>query len=446
MNNFTKEIKLAPEWEKKYFYSRIFVYVLFLAAVFSLAYVLIFPSAPFVFSFRNPDSSKNTIVNPRDSREESIKNGKIGAGEKFLFNANLDGNYSKVKIVFSLENNSGKPASGAFSVRKSFRSFFYPIGKPMGFPDGSLVKNNNNFYIVSQNKLRMFSNLKVMNDLGFRPENFVAVSDEEIGFNEKGGAVDSKIYPDDSIFKIDGSYYQLEDRQLAEFVSVNAYLSKYNAAQAIEKDGSFLDNYQISQNQIGFSDGTFISFGNGVFVVSGNKIYPIDNSLTFTSMNFSWKDVLPASGEEVSIYQREKLFTLNNPQPNGIIFSNSDKTRYYIVENGTRRELSGTEILAAYSNNKTPIAADEKGLTTLDGCEIEKTKIPFLNQYQCEIDLAQFQNLPGDDYEFSAIFDPNIQLKNINATFETSANYGNLRYSISTIKNRVIANYVGQPQ
>lgn len=441
MINFSKEIKLDSKWQKIYYAAKTFLYLIFISGAVYIAYVFLFPSFPFNFFFRNPDSLKNTIVDPRNGGEKSLKSGKLTANQNFLFNANIDGDFSKVKIRFSLENDSPNFNAGTVALRKSFRSFLFPEGSPMGFPSGSLIKNNGNFYIVSNKKLRRFANQQIVADLGFNKDSFSEVSEDELNYNEKDEYINSAIYPDDSLFKINDRYYQLNSETLQEFVSEKAFSTKFNQNQAIEKDNNFLKNYPLSEDLIGFADGTLISSGISIFIVEGSKIYPVADPVTFESMNFSWDDVIAADGEEMSIYEKDKLFTLSKPHINRTIFTTNDQ-KYYIIDNKSKRELKGQDIIKAYLKN-SPIVVDEKSLNTSSMCKITGTS-GLLNSYSCEIDLKPFQKIRGNDFEFNADFDSDIRLKSVNVTFEKAANFSNLWLSLSNLKKRTTSNYVGE--
>lgn len=441
MLDFTKEIKLDSKWQKKYCIAKFLLYLFFIISALYLAYTLLFPSFPFDFFFRTPGSLKNTIVDPRNGQEKDIEKGNISANEKFLFNTNIDGNFSKVKIKFSLEDDSPAFSSGNITLRKSFRSFFYPTGEPIGVPSGSLIKDDRNFYIVSNKKIRRFSSEKIIDELGFNRDAFVGIAKDELNYNAKGEDINSAEYPDDSLFEIGGQYYWFNAGTLQKFVSGKAFLTRFEKNQAIKKDPDFLNNFSVSENLIGFADGTLISSGISIFLVEGKKIYPIADPITFESMKFSWDDVIAANGDEISIYEKQKLFTMNSPQLNGTIFASNDQ-KYYIIEDDFKRELKGQNIINAYLKN-TPIIVDEESLGTTSSCQIEKP-ISFLNSYSCEIDLASLQHIRGNDFEFSADFGSNVRLKNLNATFEKSANFDNLWLSLSNLKKRTVSNYGGE--
>ena len=92
-------------------------------------YLLLFPSANFIFSFKNPDSLKNTVADPRKENGELIRNGQISGDEKMIFDTNLVGDFSEAEVSFTLTGKSSTIEDGSVSVRKSFRSFFYPEGE-----------------------------------------------------------------------------------------------------------------------------------------------------------------------------------------------------------------------------------------------------------------------------------------------------------------------------
>ena len=72
-----EEIKLNLVWQKRYSDARIIVYSIFVLLLIYAAYLILFPSALFSFSFKTPDSSKNTVVDPRNEKGELIRNGQV---------------------------------------------------------------------------------------------------------------------------------------------------------------------------------------------------------------------------------------------------------------------------------------------------------------------------------------------------------------------------------
>lgn len=441
--DFTKNVKLEGKQLRLYRLARLLVFAAFIAGAIYYAYLLFFPSQSFDFSFRTTGATKNTIVNPRDSQGNLMNNGNLPKETNLLFDTALWGDFSKIKLSIVLEKQSLSPGFLKVSARKSFQAFFYPEGKPMGFKDGMLVKNNDSFYLISGGKARKFVSSDIARKLGFDPQAFREVSAEELKYNEAGENIANvSEYPDDSLFKIGEEYYRLKNGVLSQFVSEKAYLTNYDLNQAIEKESGFLNNYQVSEDFLGFSDGTLVSFDISAFIVSQGKLFPINNITTFESMGFNWQDLVPASGEEIGIYEKAKLFNIDQPHPNGIIFSDKETGKYYYIQDGQKREIKGSGIINAYLR-KSPVLAEQKGLETENRCELKRS-LGISKTYSCEIPIENARFLLGNDYQFKIESDSDIVIKEAGARFEKSITWENLKLALSDIKKRIIANYYGQ--
>lgn len=327
--NLSDSLKLGLIWEKRYKIARFFVYLIFAMGFIFAAYLVLFPSSNFSFSFLNPDSAKNTIVEPRNENGDLVKNGKVKKETNFIFDANPLGNFSEAEIEITLEKKSKKIEGGIISARKSFRSFFYPEGK------------------------------------------------------------------------------EIDDLENVSFAKL-------------------------------------LSTKESVYLVSGKKIWPIADAITFESMGWNWNDVAPSNSEEIGSYEKQKLFTLKSPHPDGTVFSDKETGKYYLVENGEKKPVKITADLISFTKTN-PIIAEEKGLKTISSCEM-KSSWKFLRKYKCLIPIREMQNLLGNDYEFRANFDQDVDIKNLKITFKKSFNFENFKSSLAMLKNRFKANYYGQDQ
>lgn len=317
---------INPAWQKRYKITKFFVYLVFVLCVFCAAYLILFPSANFVFSFKNPDSSKNTVVEPRNEQGELIRNGKT-EGRKLIFDTNPLGDFSEVEIDFTLDKSSDIK-NGEVSVRRSYRSFFYPEGEKIDVP---------------------------------------------------------------------------ENTDLPKLLSDN----------------------------------------NSVFIASQGKIWPIADAITFSSMGWDWNDVITSNSEEIGKDEKQKLFTIKNPHPDGTIFSDKDSGKYYIIENREKREIENIQNFLPYSKTN-PIIAENKGLDIKSSCKLQST-ISFSKKYKCIIPIQEMRNHIGNDFQFEANFENNAKIIQISATFKKSFNLENLKSSISILKSRILLNY-GQSQ
>lgn len=320
--------QLDPVWQKRYKIARFFVYFIFVLGIFWGMYLVLFPLANFVFSFKNPDSSKNTVVEPRNENGDLIRSGKVENPNKLVFDTNPLGDFSEVEIEFSLDSKSLEIENGEISVRRSFRSFFYPKGEGI-------------------------------------------------------------------------------------------------------------------ENSEGIDFPRLLSANNSVFIASQGKIWPIADAATFTSMGWDWNDVLTSNSEEIAKYEKQKLFTLKSPHPDGTIFSDKETGKYYFIENGKKRKIENEENFASVFK-MNPVIAQNKGLETKKQCQLEKS-FGFGRKYKCVISIEEMRKLVGNDFQFETNFGNSVKITEISVTFKKSFNMENLKSSITILKNRTKANY-GQAQ
>ncbi len=285
-----------------------------------------------------------------------------------------------------------------------------------------------------------------MKNLGFGPDNFEEVEEGEMKYNPAGDNItDSKNYPDAALIKIGDNYYKFQDNKLHAFISSNAYLSQYFPKQAIEKDEGFLNKYELAEEKLGFASGTLLSCGESAFIVSGSEILPIDSPITFESMGFNWDDVISVSSEEIGIYERGKLFTDKRSHPDGTIFAGEESGKYYLVQNGAKREIIGSHIIKSYLK-KNPVLVDEKGLDTKANCQFKENFNFFRKSYGCLVSINSLNKTAGNDYRFEASFSSNIQVEGLSLTFQKTVSLNNLKLSLIGIEQKIISRYYGQPR
>ena len=195
--DLTPQIILTKNQRRIYFCLRILLYILALAVVFYLAFRLAFPTKIFSFSFLNPNSSKNTITELRDLRGDFINMGNFKTGEDNYFSVSWIGPFTQAAAEFSLNKRLDMADLGEISVRKGYKAFFYPNGKVMGFKEGSLLTNKGKYFIVSRGKVRKFESLKLVEMLGFDPQNFWKASSGDLSINSQGKVITiTDSYPD----------------------------------------------------------------------------------------------------------------------------------------------------------------------------------------------------------------------------------------------------------
>ena len=438
MLDFTKNTILEPAWQKRYRRLRALLYALAFAWALTLAYGLVFPTLTFDYFF-NPDafSKKNTILDPRDGNNAPLENGKLAKDKKLLMDTALLGNFSNVDL--SITTTKDIDLSGStLLAHKSYRAFLYPLGDPVGFRDGSLLFFGGDFYFISNGEKRQFASQDLATELGFTPDMFLMVDANELDYNKQGEKITETSYPAGTLFLIDDTYYQLKNNLLYPFVSEGAFLSRYEARTAIKKDKDFLSKFEVSEVQLGLADGTLAAIDISVYILSAGKSYPVANPQVFEELGYDWNALYAANSEEVGIYKKQKQFGEGATHPDGTIFQDEKIGTYFLIENGEKRPLLGTHLIASYTGKIKPVIVDSSSLNATTTCALKKASFWQNNTYTCRMPLTQIATQKGNDYQFLGQFNATLAIDQIHAQFHTALSFQNARNSLSRIKNSAI--------
>ena len=442
MFDFTREINLDQKNYSRYRKWQAILYLLALALTIYFSILILFPNRIYSFSFSDPNSQDNSIEKPLIEKETFPEDKKIKSGDNLYFYASPSGDFSNIEIIADLNKAVSQNSSLSVYARKSYKKFLLDESGKIGFKDGSLFKNSNNFYIISEEKLRKFSNISILKNLGYSPEKFLEVSADELKYNMPGEDIASASdYPQSAIFKIEDNYYILKNENLIPFTSENAFLSQYDNSEVLEKNSDFLKNYSVSEDKIGFADGSLVSNGDSAYIISAEKIYPIDNAITFEAKGFSWGDVIPAGTDEVQQYEKTKLFNINDAHPDGIIFMTVENRRYFLIKDGKKYSLPSENIANSWLKKRHPISVSQDSENTNEKCVLRKSFWP-ISSYFCEMPTEKIQAMPGLDYEFKLRTEENIEVNSVKANFNKNINKSNLKSSLLNIFNRIKLNYV----
>lgn len=444
MKNPEKKLidSLTPEWKKVANITRLAILSVFIIVSITIIFMILFPSQIFEFSFQNYSAMKNTIVNPRIG-DLAIEKGKLPKETSLDFDTDLIGDFSHVEISMTLDKKSSPLQAGKINVRKSYRAFFYPEGAEMALPSGLLITADGKYWIVSGTELREFKNSSTMQQLGFSKQMFLSVEQQAIDSMPQGEIISSMEYPESSFFLINGEYYQLLKGQLVKFVSKNAFLSVADTRQAIEKSEDFLNEYRLSEGLLGFRDGTIVSSEESVYLLSKGKRYPVDNTFTFQAMGYAWNDVVPVTAEELSLYEKQKLFTQASPHPDGTVFSDRKTGKYYVISDGKKSPISDQNIAQAYLRGTSPVFADIESLDISQNCILEKNFGIFSRKYSCTIPIEALREFPGNDYQFKMTSSSEIKLDHAETEFKKVIGRGNMLSSLADLKRRISNTYYG---
>jgi len=106
-----------------------------------------FPTVRFSFDFRASGATRSPLLDPRSPDGSSLENGRIGSGSALITNFAALGTYSKADARAFFEDDSSVPESLSVSFRRSYRSFLYPVGDPVtGFPPSETYRIGDTYY------------------------------------------------------------------------------------------------------------------------------------------------------------------------------------------------------------------------------------------------------------------------------------------------------------
>lgn len=182
-----------------------------------------------------------------------------------------------------------------------------------------------------------------------------------------------------------------------------------------------------------------VSEGESVYIIGNEKKYPIDNPVTFLSHGFKWENVGNSQNIDLNTLEKENLFNINDPHPNGTVFKIRDEERYFLIKDGKKHELKG-EALKKPDLEKEAIVV-EKNTQLEERCKLSKNFL-MPKKYSCKIKPESITKTAGGNYRFNI---PNIskdnQLKTINVEFKRDITFENLKLSLKEIKDKVFLRY-----
>jgi hypothetical protein len=374
-------IPIPEQWQARYHKARAVLFTIIFIGISSFIVHTLFPTFLFSFNFKTPSSSKNNLINPHSTDMLSRTNGKIETGGVLITDAGIVGNFSLARTTITLEKKSALPQSLTVSLRRSYRSFLFPIGMPV------------------------------------------------IGF------------PQETIYTTDGVYYALRNNILYPFISTNAYLTHYPNTFAIQKNKDFLTTYPVSEEWIGFRAGSIVSFADGVFlIVSDTEIRPVGSADIFLAFGYHFEDVLPVHEEEIGIYKRGKIFLLGAQHPDGTLFLDRDTDTYYLIDGKTKRPITDTTYLDFIIKQQSPILASSRNNELSTQCIL--TPDIFGQHFSCTADSSALRTDFGNTVEIAIHQDDaDIDINTIEVAFFTEKNTRNMLALLARVKQRVLSRF-----
>lgn len=118
---------------------------------------LLFPTITQSFDFRNPGASRNTLVDPETIDHTKLTNGKVEDNQSLQVFTTVLGDFSAATIEFSLEQDSNFPEAITATLQRGYRAMFLPLGEPItAVQPENILHIQNTYYVLKNNTLYPF--------------------------------------------------------------------------------------------------------------------------------------------------------------------------------------------------------------------------------------------------------------------------------------------------
>lgn len=184
----------------------------------------------------------------------------------------------------------------------------YGEGAPVSFPDYSLVRTPRGvIYLTVGDTLRGFPSREVFRILGFKDDDVVDVTSEELaGFVEAEPLSAASAYPQGALLQdgTTGGVYYVADGSKSPIWSKELLRSRFPARQITRVSPEELEHYETGAPLL-FNDGELVAVtGNPtVYVISEGRRRPIVSEYTFLTMGWQWQHVIWTSEKVLSIHE-----------------------------------------------------------------------------------------------------------------------------------------------
>ena len=378
---FASFVPIPDHLKRTYVIARIALWAGLLVSIIYFTFQLLFPTLTFIFNFRTPSASSNSLLDPHTTSNIPATNGKMEEEGTLITTASAVGKFSLANISLSLEKKSAIPTTLTATLQRSYRSFFLPTGEPItGFPN-------------------------------------------------------------ETLYNIDGIFYALRSGTLYPFVSTNAYLSSYPDTMAARETQEFLSAHPLSENWIGFRVGSLVSFADGVFIiVSDTEMRPIGSAPILLALGYRFEDVIPASEEEIGIYKRGRIIALGAEHSDGTLLYDRDTHMSYLIGNHTKRPLLDPVYHDFIASKQAPITVSSQASATSVSCLLEPSL--WGQSFSCETPLETLQPDYGNDYHITLEKnDAAIDINNLQVSLITESSKQNMLSVLSQIKQRLLTRF-----
>lgn len=184
----------------------------------------------------------------------------------------------------------------------------YGEGAPIRYPDYSLVRTPRGvIYLTVQDTLRGFPSREIFRTLGFKDDDVINVTDEELASFVEGKPLSAaSAYPQGALLQdsTTGGVYYVAETSKFPIWSKELLRSRFPVRQITRVSPEELEHYETGA-PLRFNDGELVAAtGNPtVYVISEGRRRPIASEYTFLAMGWQWQQIIWTSEKVLALHE-----------------------------------------------------------------------------------------------------------------------------------------------
>lgn len=202
----------------------------------------------------------------------------------------------------------------------------YQTGADISFPNYSILKTANAYYLLDYDTLRPFASPDVVNKLGYNPEEVVEITDADISGYPLGSVITATTAaPAGVIYQITdlgNANYLFKDNILYPIIDKSIIAINYKNLPIEKHTLADIKNLEVANLPTSFKDGTLLRVADSanVYVIENSKKRLISDSDTFAALGYKRENVTAVNQITLnSILSGEPIFV------NGSLISSRNK-------------------------------------------------------------------------------------------------------------------------
>lgn len=228
--------------------------------------------------------------------------------------------------------------NGNYNFWKIWNRYF----PPQAYPDGTILKIGNDYWLVQSGQKRKFSSVSVLASR-YNPDRAVVLSSSELNAYEEGASIRFHNYS--VVMSPDGNLYLLVDDKKRLFSSKEAFKKiGYNTEEIISASWQDINSYKDGKEiniLSAYPMGALLQNKKtgGIYWVEEETKAPLVDKI-FLQTKFKGKQIIPVDESELNLYQTVSPYLFGD----GEIIKADNSPAVYLIENGKKRAFSSGEV------------------------------------------------------------------------------------------------------